>query len=474
MRYLSIILLCLLILSCTAEENGYDPATGDVSFVLDEISTRANEVIGFEDGDAVGVYVLDRSSNSTLKPAGNYADNKKFIWNNEKKAFVSADNDNLIFNSPDKLLDFYVYFPYKSQVVDATLMPHVVTGNSKTDDFLFAINDEHTGKKNIPLKFHHLLSKVNVMYTSSQNREHTSMTVHTYTDTKVNLSTGTLNTTANRRTDLPLEKVSGDGYASFVGVVPPQTWAAGEQFSMLSYTDQGTAYPFSFVRERTFVSGEENEVRFMPKELAYKFTAVPASLSYAALDATSRSFAITSEKSDAINGVILPGTTVSQPYSLSSKPDWVTVTGNEITVAENRGSDRSGAVIFLQNESNLTASIIISQSAGVITNDYTFTFSDGSTSKSWTSISALGATNSYSVTSTKHTYINGVLDRSESIGYSASANVDWASASGTTITVSENNNTTPRGGVMTFSQNESGKTIQVTMLQLKKSSVDID
>lgn len=473
MRYLSIILLCLLIFSCTAEENN-SMVAGDVSFVLEEISTRANEVTGFADGDAVGVYVLDRSSNSTLKPAGNYADNKKFIWNDEKKAFVSADNDNLIFNSPDKLLDFYVYFPYKSQVIDATSMSHIVTGNSKTDDFLFAINDEHTGKKNIPLKFHHLLSKVNVIYSSTENRENTGMTIHTYTDTKVDLSIGVLNTTANRRTDLALEKVTSESHVSFVGVVPPQTWKTGEQFSMLSYTDQGKSYPFSFAQERTFVSGETNDVKFMPKELAYTFIASPASLNYAALDDTRNTFVVTSEKSNAINGVILPGTTVSQPYSLNSKPDWVTVSGNEVTVAENRGAARTGSVVFLQDESNLTTTITISQAAGVVTNDYTFTFSDGSTSKSWTSISASGSSNSYSITSTKHFYINGVLDRSEPTGYSASANVSWATASGATITVSENNNTTPRGGVMTFSQNESGKTVQVTMLQLKKSSVDID
>jgi len=34
--------------------------------------------------------------------------------------------------------------------------------------------------------------------------------------------------------------------------------------------------------------------------------------------------------------------------------------------------------------------------------------------------------------------------------------------------------TTPRGGVVTFTQNESGKTIKITLLQLKKSSVDIE
>ena len=578
MRYLLIILLLgIFTYSCTEEKHDV-MAGSDVSFTLAP-ATRSNELIEFAEGDAVGVYVLDKTNNSALKSAGNYADNKKFVWNSEKKCFIAADNENLIFNSPDRQLDFYVYYPYKSQVVDATSMPHAVTGNSKTDDFLFAVNDEHTGKKEIPLSFVHLLSKVNVLYTSSENRDQTAMTIRTYTDTKVNLATGILSTTVNRRTDLPLEKVSGDTYVAFVGLIPPQKFDVGEQFCMLSYTDLGTAYPFSFAEQRTFVSGETNEVKFMPKELAYKFIATPASMNYAALDGTKNTFTVTSEKSDAINGVILPGTTISQPYSLSSKPDWVLISGNEITVTENRTtSSRAGAVVFLQNESNLTSTITISQAAGTITENYiftfsdgsaskswssvsatgssnsyaitslketyvngvkdatedisysgssnvgwitvsgnglsvsenrttspcsgtvtftqsssgkqitvvvgqaagtvtetyTFTFSDGSTSKSWTSISASGASSSYTITSTKQVYINGALDRTEYPGYSSSANVNWASASGSTISVLENNNTTPRSGIMTFTQSGSGKTIQVTMLQLKKSSVDIN
>lgn len=146
------------------------------------------------------------------------------------------------------------------------------------------------------MSFVHLLSKVNVLYTSSENRDQTAMTIRTYTDTKVNLATGILSTTVNRRTDLPLEKVSGDTYVAFVGLIPPQKFDVGEQFCMLSYTDLGTAYPFSFAEQRTFVSGETNEVKFMPKELAYKFIATPASMNYAALDGTKNTFTVTSEK----------------------------------------------------------------------------------------------------------------------------------------------------------------------------------
>ena len=116
----------------------------------------------------------------------------------------------------------------------------------------------------------------------------------------------------------------------------------------------------------------------------------------------------------------------------------------------------------------------VRQSAGVISSNYTFSLSDGSTSASWTSISSSGDSKSYSINSSKDILINGVKDRTESVGYSASSNVSWITISGSTVTVQENMSTTPRGGVVTFTQNESGKTIKITLLQLKKSSVDIE
>lgn len=69
MRYLLIILLGILTYSCLEEEERGSMAASNVSFTLLP-STRANELIDFEEGDAVGVYVVDRTNNSTLKPAG--------------------------------------------------------------------------------------------------------------------------------------------------------------------------------------------------------------------------------------------------------------------------------------------------------------------------------------------------------------------------------------------------------------------
>ena len=62
-----------------------------VSSEIDAGGARATETT-FETGDAIGVYAAVRMSSApaTLKTSGNYADNKRFIWNGSQ--FV-ADGD---------------------------------------------------------------------------------------------------------------------------------------------------------------------------------------------------------------------------------------------------------------------------------------------------------------------------------------------------------------------------------------------
>lgn len=69
MRYLLIILLGILTYSCVEEDNQDGMVIGNVSFTLGS-TTRANELIEFVEGDAVGVYVLDRSKIPLLNRLG--------------------------------------------------------------------------------------------------------------------------------------------------------------------------------------------------------------------------------------------------------------------------------------------------------------------------------------------------------------------------------------------------------------------
>lgn len=464
MRYLSIFLLSILFFSCAKEEDA-SRVDKEVTFypIYSTTNTRANEIVSFVDGDAVGIYVLDKSTNKALKPTGNYADNKRYIWSSEKKSFIAADNSNLIFNSPDRKLEFYVYFPYYNQVVDATSLSHVIGGSGREDDFLLAINSDMNGAQSVPLSFKHLLSKVEVKYTSPENRENAQMTVNTYTDTKINLSTGSISTIANKRVEIPLEKITFPDYLSFIGVVAPQIYKAGDKFGMLTYT-AGASHPFSFPSDRTFVSGQLNEVSFMPKSKAYTFSVTPDILSVSPTDNAIYPLSVISQKDDAINGVNLPGTTIAVNYQLSAKPDWVTVNGTNVLFSENRGAARDGVITFTQDESALTSSVSVQQAAGVMTTNYIFAISGGTSSASWTGIVPTGDSRNYSIISNKQVLVNGVLESSENIAYTGSSDVDWITVSGSTLTLSENRGAS-RAGVVTFTQNDSRKIITITVQQ---------
>ena len=467
-KYLPILLLSMFILiSCEREDDGLSGGRGISFYLADDANTRANEIQSFVSGDVVGVYVLDKSAGNVLKGTGNFADNKKFIWDEEKKGFFAADNDNLIFNSPDRPLAFYVYFPYKPQVSDATALAHSIVGVGKEDDFLYAVNGSTDGQQAIPLSFNHLLSKVVVKYTSEENRDKTQMSVYTYTGMKVNLATGRVaaNITDTRQ-DMALERYESTDHAGFVGVIAPQTYSQGEKFGTLSYTGGGS-YPFSFAETRTFASGEESEVFFMPKQPAYVFSVTPTTMSASALDNAKYPFILTSTKSQAINGATLPGTTNDIGYKLENKPDWVTLSGRDITVAENRVATlRSGSVSWVQDESGYKTSIAISQAAALIAETYNFTLSDGTTSNSWSGVAATGGTKTYTITSNKQTFVNGNLDKTENITYSSTRDAAWITVSGSTITVAENRTTSVRNGKVTFTQATSGKVITVNVSQI--------
>ena len=177
------------------------------------------------------------------------------------------------------------------------------------------------------------------------------------------------------------------------------------------------------------------------------------------------------------NGVVTKTDTESQSVAVTATWSKVSGTGSlsGSTVSFDNNtttSVRSG--VYRASSGGKTADVTVRQSAGSVSYTYTFTFSDGSTSTSWSSIAAGGDSKSYSIVSTRVVKWNGVQTGTENVSYSGSSNVSWASVSGSKITVGDNPNASARSGVVTFTQASSGKTIKVTLLQLKKNSVDIN
>ena len=93
---------------CENEEGTAIHSRDTVSFEIDAGGARATETT-FETGDAIGVYAAVRMSSApaTLKTSGNYADNKRFVWNGSQ--FVADGDANEIAAGHET--DYYAYYP---------------------------------------------------------------------------------------------------------------------------------------------------------------------------------------------------------------------------------------------------------------------------------------------------------------------------------------------------------------------------
>lgn len=89
----------------------------------------------FIDGDEIGVYAVARDGKKPgeLLEKGNYADNVRYKYVAADNLFVPVNNKETIFNNPVGVLDLYVYYPYNSNLIDATAIPHYVTGDQTTE-----------------------------------------------------------------------------------------------------------------------------------------------------------------------------------------------------------------------------------------------------------------------------------------------------------------------------------------------------
>lgn len=170
--------------------------------------------------------------------------------------------------------------------------------------------------------------------------------------------------------------------------------------------------------------------------------------SFQATDAVSAAITLVSTK----NGS-------NHPWSVSSKPSWITTstTSSKVTISasDNSGSARSGKVVLTQSGSGNTLTVNVSQGAKPAENVYVFTI----------------APNKYNAPYSNITFIpRDVSTKNGSkIGYSlTSGGTDWVVVSttgNTTIEVLKNTTSSTRSTTLVFTQNESGKTQSIEITQ---------
>lgn len=200
---------------------------------------------------------------------------------------------------------------------------------------------------------------------------------------------------------------------------------------------------------------------------------------------TSKSRSVTGESQNIEEVIISTKSNSYIGFSVKSKPSWCSVDYRDqtsesmkavVTLSANTtSSSRSGDIVFVQNESGKTVTLSITQDIAAV---YEFSTNQST----WNADANGGANNSYLCIQLKSKK-NG-----SKIGYTASSKPSWVTEvtenpSGVPCPVlsgydysfmiisSANSSSSPRSGTVTLKQNESGKTVNITVKQEGKAEV---
>lgn len=201
---------------------------------------------------------------------------------------------------------------------------------------------------------------------------------------------------------------------------------------------------------------------------------------------TSKSRSVTGESQNIEEVIISTKSNSYIGFSVKSKPSWCSVDYRDqtsesmkavVTLSANTtSSSRSGDIVFVQNESGKTVTLSITQ-------DIAVTYEFSTNQSTWNADANGGTNNSYLCIQLKSKK-NG-----SKIGYTVSSKPSWVTEvtekpSGAPCPVlsgydysfmiisSANSSSSPRSGTVTLKQNESGKTVNITVNQEGKAEVN--
>lgn len=200
---------------------------------------------------------------------------------------------------------------------------------------------------------------------------------------------------------------------------------------------------------------------------------------------TSKSRSVTGESQDIKEVIISTKSNSYIGFSVKSKPSWCSVDYRDqtsesikavVTLSANTTfSSRSGDIVFVQNESGKTVTLSITQ-------DIAVTYEFSTNQSTWNADANGGGNNSYLCIQLKSKKNGG------KIGYTVSSKPSWVTEvtekpSGVSCPVlsgydysfviisSANSSSSLRSGTVTLKQNESGKTVNITVNQEGKAEV---
>jgi hypothetical protein len=198
---------------------------------------------------------------------------------------------------------------------------------------------------------------------------------------------------------------------------------------------------------------------------------------------TSKSRFVTGESQDIEEVIISTKNDSYIGFSVKSKPSWCSVDYRDqtsesmkavVTLSANTTSYfRSGDIVFVQNESGKTVTLSIAQDVAV-----TYEFSTNQST--WNADANGGSNNSYLciqlkskkngskigyTVSSKPSWVTEVTEKPSGVACPVLSGCDYSFV----IIASANSSSSPRSGTVTLKQNESGKTVNITVNQEGKA-----
>lgn len=198
---------------------------------------------------------------------------------------------------------------------------------------------------------------------------------------------------------------------------------------------------------------------------------------------TSKSRSVTGESQDIEEVIISTKNDSYIEYSVKSKPSWCSVDYRDqtsesmkavVTLSANTtSSSRSGDIVFVQNESGKTVTLSITQDVAVTyefsTNQSTWNvYANGGANNSYLCIQLKSKKNGSKIgytVSSKPSWVTEVTEKPSGVNCPVLSGYDYSFV----IISSANSSSSSRSGTVTLKQNESGKTVNITVNQEGKA-----
>lgn len=240
--------------------------------IVQQYITRANDM-GFANGDEVGVFIVNRTSNGEMQPLlaqGNQADNVKFTY--DSGTGVWKGNKTIYWKDKVTHVDAFGYYPYNASLSDVKAYPFTIqskqneTNNEDKDlsgyeasDFLWAVTtDASPASPLISLKYHHLMAGIEIRLEQGdgfesgewEQLEKSIVIVNTLERSTINLQAGNI-TPLDGETITIIPQQQGDKWRA---IVIPQIIPA--QQNLLAITIDGDSYHFNRPEKTELYSGK--------------------------------------------------------------------------------------------------------------------------------------------------------------------------------------------------------------------------